>query len=86
MGADPAISVSITAGLTLENQTAVASQNITISVPYVASAVVPVAVVAGNTTDIRFPQGIKARFVNLTIEGSFMADGKGATIAEFAAM
>ncbi|ORY91787.1 glycoside hydrolase family 65 protein [Leucosporidium creatinivorum] len=85
-GGNPAISFTITAGLTLTNQTSVASQNVTISAPFDAATAEVVAVAAGNLTDIRLPQGVRARYVNVTIEGSFMGDGKGATIAEFAAM
>lgn len=83
---DPAISVTITAGLTLTNQTSVASQNITISAPFDAATAEVVSLKPGNTTDIRLSQGVQARFVNVTIEGSYLADGQGATIAEFAAM
>lgn len=84
--ADPATAYSISAGSSLTNMTNVASGNVTISSAYNATEAVIVAVTVGNTTDVSLTQPVQARYINMTIEGSFLADGKGGTIAEFAAI
>lgn len=84
-GGIPATSFAIAVSNSTGQFTTAAQQNVTLSVPYVASAPEPaVAVRAGNTTTLTLPRPLTARYVQLAITGSFLADGKGATVAEFA--
>lgn len=63
-----------------------ASGNVTISAAYDAATAQIIEVKAGNTTDVKLNAPVVARFVNVTIEGSYSGDGPGGTIAEFAAL
>jgi hypothetical protein len=64
--------------------TTISTGNVSISAPYSAATANEVAVKVGNLTDVTLEECTSARFVNLTIAGSFFADGKGGTVAEFA--
>lgn len=83
-GSNPAVNYSVAAGPSVSNLTSIASGSVNISAPYDASTAEQVAVRLGNTTEITLPQTTKARFLNLTVVGSMLADGKGPTVAEFA--
>jgi hypothetical protein len=75
----------VSAGTNLTNLTTVANNSIVISAAYNASTANDVVTRIGNTTDLAINSTI-ARYVNVTISGSFLADGTGGTIAEFAVL
>ncbi|KAG8864784.1 alpha,alpha-trehalase ath1 [Tulasnella sp. 330] len=79
-GGNPAISYSVTAGMSTGNMTSIASGNVTVSAPTVPTTI---TVNVGNVTDVTLAQSVQARYVNVTITGSFLADGRGGTVAEF---
>lgn len=81
---DPPTSYIVSAGPSITNMTTISSGNVSISAPYSAATANEVAVKVGNLTDITLQSSFSARFVNLTIMGSFAADGEGGTVAEFA--
>lgn len=81
---DPPISFVVSGGSSLSNQTALAGANVSISAPYNNVTADAVATKVGNLTDVALNSTVSVRFVNLTITGSFLGDGKGATVAEFA--
>ncbi|KAK4055789.1 alpha,alpha-trehalase ath1 [Microbotryomycetes sp. JL201] len=84
-GKVPARTFAIYAGSSTRNMTLVAQQNVTISAQYSAASANQVALQLGNTTDVPLDQAVSARFVNLTIRGTYGEPGSGATVAEFAA-
>lgn len=85
--ADPAQNFSVATGNNATNLTAVPNLNGTVSISkaYNETEAAQVAVQVGNTTDVSLGNNtVSARFVQLTIQGSQMNDGMGATVAEFA--
>ncbi|KAG8988480.1 alpha,alpha-trehalase ath1 [Tulasnella sp. JGI-2019a] len=80
-GGNPPISYSVTAGASTMSMAAIASGNVTLSAPTVPDTI---TVNVGNVTDVKLASSVKARYVNVTITGSFAADGRGGTVAEFA--
>ncbi|KAK4056495.1 alpha,alpha-trehalase ath1 [Microbotryomycetes sp. JL221] len=84
-GKVPAQTFAIYAGRSTRNMTLVAQQNVTISTPYDAATALDVVLRTGNTTDIELDNTVTARYVNLTIRGTYGEPGSGATVAEFAA-
>lgn len=84
---DPPLSFFVTAGVTLSNTTLfVPQQKILVSSPYDPSTIQDLILRIGNTTDVIAAVPINARYVTLTIEGSFLGDGKGGTVAEMAVL
>lgn len=56
---------------------------VTVSRPWAAES--PVARYAGNTTTVELPRGVwSGRYARLDVEGCWVEDGAGATVAEFA--
>ncbi|KAH8906678.1 glycoside hydrolase family 65 protein [Coniochaeta sp. PMI_546] len=58
------------------------SQAVKISAPYSVDDARLVRIRAGNTTEVLFSQPSQVRLLKLTIEGSHVTDGLGATVAE----
>ncbi|KAH8898477.1 glycoside hydrolase family 65 protein [Thozetella sp. PMI_491] len=58
-----------------------ADQRVQISAPYNPEEARRVRIRSGNTTEVILPQTTQVRFLQLTIEGSHVADGLGATVA-----
>ncbi|KII91942.1 carbohydrate-binding module family 32 protein [Plicaturopsis crispa FD-325 SS-3] len=85
-GLNPATQFAVHVGNATDSMTQIANGTVSISSPYNATAAVAVSLKVGNTTDVQLPQSISARYVNVTIEGSYRADGTGATLAEFAVL
>jgi trehalose/maltose hydrolase-like predicted phosphorylase len=83
-GLNPPISYVVAAGSSITNMTTISAGNVSISAPYSAATANEVAIKVGNLTDVTLPSSVSARFLNLTITGSFLADGNGGTVAEFA--
>ena len=83
---DPPLSYSVSAGLGPANQTVLAAGNVTISDPYDAATANDVVLRIGNLTDVTLEARVEARYVRLTIEGSFLGDARGGTVAEFAVL
>jgi hypothetical protein len=83
-GDNPASSYAVSAGNSTDNLTSIISGNPTISVPYDASTAAQVRLVVGNTTDVTLNETVSARYVSVSISGSSLGDGRGATLAEFA--
>ncbi|KAE9382576.1 hypothetical protein BT96DRAFT_1010391 [Gymnopus androsaceus JB14] len=80
----PPISYVVAAGPSIANMTTIAAGNVSVSAPYSVATANKVAIKVGNLTDVTLQSSISARFLNLTITGSFLADGEGGTVAEFA--
>ncbi|KZP31745.1 carbohydrate-binding module family 32 protein [Athelia psychrophila] len=81
---NPATEYAVYAGASVANLTQVAGGSVDISVPYDAAAVEAVAIRVGNLTDVSLNKTVEARYVRVAITGSFLADGRGGTLAEFA--
>ena len=62
----------------------VAGGAVNISAPYSAAGAEAVAVKVGNVTDVSVDGTLKARYVKVGITGSYLGDGRGGTLAEFA--
>jgi len=61
----------------------IAEGDVTISAPYNSVTADEVSVKVGNVTDVTLEKGVQARYVNVTIVGSFAADGRGGKLSEF---
>ncbi|KAE9402984.1 family 65 glycoside hydrolase [Gymnopus androsaceus JB14] len=83
-GLNPPISYVVAAGPSIANMTTIAAGNVSVSAPYSVATANEVAIKVGNLTDVTLQSSISARFLNLMITGSFLADGEGGTVAEFA--
>ncbi|KAM0788656.1 hypothetical protein ACM66B_002758 [Microbotryomycetes sp. NB124-2] len=84
-GKVPARTFAVYVGSSTRNMTLVAQQNVTVSAQYDAATANAVTLRLGNTTDVQLDQSVSARYVNLTIRGTYGEPGSGATVAEFAA-
>ncbi|KAI5474838.1 glycoside hydrolase family 65 protein [Pseudohyphozyma bogoriensis] len=85
-GSVPPTSYSVAAGTDLANLTVVSSASVNISAPYNATFDNEVTTKIGNLTNVSLSTQLTARYVNLTIAGSFVDDGEGGTVAEFAVL
>ncbi|GAA5820821.1 hypothetical protein JCM3770_000353 [Rhodotorula araucariae] len=85
-GNEPPQSYSIAVSNTSElaGASAVASGNVTLSAPYDLAQSLIVQVDLGNLTDVPLAAPVTARYVQLTIEGSYATKGYGGTVGEFA--
>jgi hypothetical protein len=71
----------------MQSASAIVGGNVTLSAPFDAVRADMVAIPLGNLTDASVPQGIvSARYVSLTISGSYGTDDYGGTVAEFAVL
>ena len=82
---NPPTSMYITGKKTLEQddweELSAGAYSVTPSAPYDAKTARIVKIREGNTTEIKFPRIREVQFFNLSIEGSYAADGRGATVA-----
>ncbi|KAL8276477.1 hypothetical protein RQP46_011127 [Phenoliferia psychrophenolica] len=89
-GENPPLFYSVTGGPSLSNQSTLAMGNVSISAAFNAATANDVVVRIGNLTDVTLDASIGGgggvRFVNLTVVGSFLGDGRGGTVAEFAVL
>ncbi|KAK4703450.1 hypothetical protein P7C70_g2769, partial [Phenoliferia sp. Uapishka_3] len=83
-GLNPALNFMVTGGSSITDQTMLGSGNVSISTPYVAATANDVTIRVGNTTDVSLMMPAEVRYVNVTIAGSYLRDGRGGTLAEFA--
>ncbi|KAF7971069.1 hypothetical protein HWV62_22127 [Athelia sp. TMB] len=81
---NPATQFAVWAGASAGALKQVAGGAVNVSAPYDAGNAEAVAVKVGNTTDVRVEGTVKARYVKVGITGSFLGDGRGGTLAEFA--
>lgn len=81
----PPRSVEIRAGLSVANLTTLVTQNISISVPYGPATAQDIVIREGNVTNFVVTP-LLARYVSLTIVGSYANDTAGATVSEFAVL
>jgi hypothetical protein len=82
----PPQTYTVLAGDSLSSMTQIASGNVSISAPYDASQAELVSIKVGNITETTIGNGsgaAVARYLNVTIAGSYIADGRGGTLAEF---
>lgn len=56
----------------------------TLSAPYDLAESLIVQVDIGNLTDVSLNETVTARYVQLTVEGSYATEGYGGTVGEFA--
>ena len=84
--ANPAISFAVSGGSSMDKMTALASGNVSISAPYNASNAEAVSIKVGNLTDIALNKTVTARYLTISITGSYLADGRGGTLAEVAVL
>jgi hypothetical protein len=83
---NPAKSYAVSGGNSVNKMAEIASGNVDISAPYNATNAVAVSVKVGNLTDVTLNKAVTARYLTISITGSYLGDGKGATLAEFAAL
>ena len=81
---NPATSYALYGGTSPRSMTALAKGDVEISAPYDATTASAVSIKLGNLTDVELNKTITARYVTVSITGSYLADGKGATLAELA--
>ncbi|GAA5880894.1 hypothetical protein JCM3774_003235 [Rhodotorula dairenensis] len=78
---------SSSAESSMQSASAIVGGNVTLSAPFDEVRANMVAIPLGNLTDASVPQGsVSARYVSLTISGSYGTDGYGGTVAEFAVL
>lgn len=82
--ANPAQSYALYGGKSSGSMAALANGSVSISAPYDAANAEAVSIKLGNLTDVQLNKTITARYLTVSITGSYLADGKGATLAEFA--
>jgi hypothetical protein len=84
-GNNPARSYQVFGGesLAFESMVQIVAGDVKISAPYDPTTAEEVSVKTGNVTDVVLKEGVEARYVNVTIVGSFAEDGRGGTVAEF---
>ncbi|GAA5893748.1 hypothetical protein JCM8208_001234 [Rhodotorula glutinis] len=68
----------------IESASPISSGNVTLSAPYDLAESLIVQVDIGNLTDISLNETVTARYVQLTVEGSYATEGYGGTVGEFA--
>lgn len=83
---DPPTLYSVYAGNTTSNMTMISNASVLITAPYNNVTANDVAVKIGNLTDVTLFSNVTARYVNVSISGSFLGDGRGGTISEFAVL
>lgn len=83
---NPAKSYVVYGGNSADRMTTLVSGNVDISAPYDASNAVSVSIKVGNLTDVQLSQPVVAQYLTVSITGSYLGDGKGATLAEFAVL
>ena len=81
---NPAKSYALYGGTSPGSMTALANGNVKISAPYNAVTAEAVTIKLGNLTDVQLNKTITARYITVSITGSYLVDGKGATLAELA--
>jgi len=84
--ANPAKSYVVSSGHSMDTMTAIASGNVAISAPYNAASAVAVSIKVGNLTDVILNKAVTARYLTISITGSYLEDGRGATLAEIAVL
>jgi len=80
----PAHTYSVSAGTSPSSLHPIANGTVSISAPYNVATAEAIELKLGNLTDVTLGARARARFVSLTIKGSFAADGRGGTLVEFA--
>lgn len=66
--------------------TSVAGGAVNVSAPYDAATAAAVSLKVGNLTDVVLQETVQARYVTVSITGSYLDDGRGATLAEVAVL
>jgi hypothetical protein len=83
---NPARSYAVSGGKTVDSMVTLASGDVSISAPYNASNAQTVSIKVGNLTDVTLKKAVTARYVTISITGSYLGDGRGATLAEVAVL
>jgi len=83
---NPAKSYIVYGGNSTNYMTTLVSSNVAISAPYNPSNAAVVSIRVGNTTDVLLNRPVTAQYFTVSITGSYLGDGRGATLAEFATL
>lgn len=81
---NPAQSYVVYGGNSTDGMTTLVNGKVDISVPYNPSNAQAVVVRVGNLTDVQLDKPVTAKYLTVSITGSYADDGRGATLAEFA--
>lgn len=73
-------------GNSTERMTTLAGGNVGISAPYNPSNAEAVSIKVGNLTDVQLSQSVMIQYLTVSMTGSHLGDGRGATLAEFAVL
>ena len=84
--ANPAKTFTVSGGNGLDNMTLLASGTVNISAPFDPSTAEAVSIKVGNLTNVVLDKTTTARYITISITGSFLGDGRGGTLAEVAVL
>lgn len=82
-GNNPPTSYSVSVGNNTSNMTLISTNSVNITAPYNNITAEQVSIKVGNLTDVVLPSIVVGRYVNVSISGSYLADGRGGTLSEF---